>query len=311
MTKIPVGISSCLLGESVRFDGGHKKDAYITGTLSHYFDFHPVCPEVAIGLGIPRPPIRLSRTDAGIRCVGVRDPLLDVTDRLTEYARSRKSLHQRLCGYILKKDSPSCGMERVKVFSGNMPSRNGTGFYTAQMRCDNPLMPMEEEGRLGDPHLRENFIQRVYVFYRWKKMLDRGLTAGRLTTFHARHKLIIMSRGDYAPLGRLLACADKENIQIVAAEYISALMPLLKNVASRGQHVNVLQHIQGYLKTVLTQDDKAELTEVIERYRCGEIPLIVPLTLLKHHFRKCPDPYIEKSWYMSPYPQEMQLINRL
>ena len=309
--KIPIGISSCLLGEQVRFDGSHKRDAYIVGTLSEYFDFYPFCPEVAIGLGIPRPTIHLVKTDDVIRCVGVKNPELDLTNRLLDVAEQQKERHSGLCGYILKKDSPSCGMERVKVYSGNQPHREGFGIFAQEMMRNNPLLPVEEEGRLGDPGLRENFIQRVYVLYRWQQLLAEGLSAQKLTHFHARHKLIIMSHADYRELGQLLARLSKDNLLEIAGQYISQLMNTLKIVVNRSNHVNVLQHIQGYLKKELSTDDKAELCEVIERYRSGEIPLIVPLTLLKHHFRKSPDTYIEESYYLSPYPQELKLINQL
>ncbi len=311
MKKIPIGISSCLLGENVRFDGGHKRDYYIVGTLSQYFEFRPYCPEVAIGLGVPRPTLHLIKTENGIRCVGIKDPSHDVTEPLQAYAEQQQLRHTDLCGYILKKGSPSCGMERVKVFSNGQPQRDGIGIYAQMLLQQHPLLPVEEEGRLGDPTLRENFIQRVYVLYRWKCLLSQGLSTHSLTRFHARHKLLIMSHADYRELGQLLAGLTKDNLQTIAAQYITQLMQLLKIIATRGNHVNVLQHIQGYLKADLTADDKAELGEIIERYRNGEIPLIVPLTLLKHHFRKAPDPYIEESYYMSPYPPELQLINQL
>ncbi len=307
--KIPVGISSCLLGENVRFDGGHKRDSYIVGTLSHYFDFHPFCPEVAIGLGVPRPTMRLIKKESVVRCVEIKDHSHDVTDRLRDYAEQQQ--HVDLCGYILKKDSPSCGMERVKVYAGEIPHREGVGIYAEVLMRNYPLLPVEEEGRLGDAGLRENFIQRVYVLYRWKRLLVEGLSVQSLTHFHARHKLIIMSHADYRPLGQLLASATQANIVEIAEQYILQLMTLLKIVVKRSSHVNVLQHIQGYLKKELSADNKAELGELIERYRHGEVPLIVPLTLLKHHFRQSPDAYIEESYYMSPYPQELQLINQL
>ncbi len=311
MKKIPVGISSCLLGQPVRFDGGHKRDAYITGTLSGYFDLRPYCPEMAIGMGAPRPTIQLTATGDQIRSVGVKNPDLDVTDKLREYARQLKSEHSELCGYIFKKDSPSCGMERVKVYTGGQPQKKGSGIYAQELMMLNPLLPVEEEGRLGDPKLRENFIQRVYVFYRWQKLLSEGLTPGRLTRFHARHKLIVMSRENYIDIGRIVSQATKANIHEIAGSYIVKLMKILKKVAHRKNHVNVLQHIQGYLKKELSPGDKAELCELIERYRKGEIPLIVPITLLKHHFRTYPDPYIADSYYMSPYPQELRLINEI
>jgi len=311
MKKIPIGISSCLLGQNVRYDGGHRLDAYITGTLSEYFEFYPFCPEMGIGLGAPRPTLRLFKIDQAIHCVGIKNPEHDVTEPLRDCADRQKHLHADLCGYILKKGSPSCGMERVKVYSNNQPHADGVGIYARQLMLNNPLLPVEEEGRLGDPGLRENFIQRVYVLYRWKTMLAEGLTANSLTNFHTRHKLIIMSHEDYRDLGQLLALLNKINLAQVAEQYILQLMNTLKKPATRKNHVNVLQHIQGYLKKALSADDKAELCEVIERYRNGYVPLIVPLTLLKHHFRKSPDPYIEESYYMSPYPQELQLLNQL
>lgn len=311
MKKIPIGISSCLLGENVRFDGGNKHNSYITGTLGEYFEFQPFCPEMAIGLGVPRPTIHLIKTDNQIRCVGTKDLSMDVTERLQDYAKQLKSVHADLCGYILKKDSPSCGMERVKVYTNNQPHREGVGIYAQQIMENNPLMPVEEEGRLGDAGLRENFIQRVYVYHRWQMLVNSGLSLAKLTKFHAQHKLIIMSHGNYQPLGQLLSTATSENLAEIAEHYILQLMTLLKKVVTRGQHVNVLQHIQGYLKKELSADDKAELGEIFERYRLGELPLIVPITLLKHHFRKTPDPYIEDSFYMSPYPQELNLISQL
>jgi uncharacterized protein YbgA (DUF1722 family)/uncharacterized protein YbbK (DUF523 family) len=311
MKKIPIGISSCLLGQNVRFDGGHKRDSYITGTLSQYFEFHPFCPEMGIGLGTPRPTLHLEKIDNAVRCTGVKDSTVDVTERLRDYAEHQKNLHADLCGYILKKDSPSCGMEKVKIYVNDIPNRKGVGIYAEEMMRNNPLLPVEEEGRLGDAVLRENFIQRVYVLYRWKLMVEAGLDAQSLTKFHARHKLIIMSHEDYREMGQLLAGVTKANALEIADQYILLLMKKLKKVASRKNHINVLQHIQGYLKKELNADDKAELCELIEAYRRGEVPLIVPLTLLKHHFRKCPDPYIEESYYMSPYPQELKLINQL
>ncbi len=311
--KITIGISSCLLGEKVRFDGGHKNDSYINGTLQDYFEFRPFCPEMAIGLGVPRKPIRLIQLDDSVRCIGTDNDATDVTDQLTECANGQKSWQRELCGYIFKKDSPSCGMERVKVFINGHPHKKGSGIFARQTMENFPYLPIEEEGRLGDPHLRENFIQRVYVLYRWRQLMHDGLTLHGLIRFHSRHKLIVMSHSqqDYRELGKLVASASKANLDQMADQYILALMTALKKVATRGGHVNVLQHIQGYLKKALDSDDKAELSEVVERYRLGELPLIVPITLLKHHFRKAPDEYIADSYYMTPHPQELKLRNLL
>jgi len=310
--KIPVGISSCLLGETVRFDGGHKRDHFITGTLSVYFAFVPCCPEVEIGLGVPRPTLRLVQQGDTLRCVGVKDAALDVSERLTAHADQLRERFAGLSGYILKKDSPSCGMERVRVYDAHgMARREGRGMFAQRLMQNHPLLPVEEEGRLGDPALRENFIQRVYVYHRWRQLLAEGVTLPALLTFHARHKLIVMSHDQSAvrTLGQMLAQPGGTAIAELAACYIAHLMSTLKTIATRGNHVNVLQHIQGYLKKQLDSDDKAELSEVIERYRQGELPLIVPITLLKHHFRKAPDPYIEQSYYLSPFPRELKLQN--
>jgi len=311
--KIPVGISSCLLGEAVRYNGGHQLDSYVDRTLGQFFSYRPFCPEVDIGLGVPRKPIRLVRRDGEIACVDIEDESLDYTQALIDSADGQRPWLEEVCGYILKKASPSCGMERVKVYESLQPQRDGTGIFAARLMELLPELPVEEEGRLGDPVLRENFIQRVYVMYRWKKLLAEGLTVGGLVDFHSRHKLILMShcQQSYRELGPLVASARKDNLEALAPEYILTTMKALKKRASRGNHVNVLQHIQGYLKNDLDADDKAELTEAIGNYHKGLLPLIVPITLLNHHFRRNPDEYIARSWYMRPYPAEMCLQNRI
>lgn len=312
--KIPVGISSCLLGEKVRFDGGHKGHSYIMGTLGEYFEFKPFCPELAIGLGIPRKPIRLVREKgSAIRCVEIGNQEKEYTAPLQECADAQQQWQQALCGYILKKDSPSCGMERVKIWGKDMPIREGVGIYAGRMMENFPYLPVEEEGRLGDSVLRENFVQRVFVMQRWHEMQQSGFSVGGLVDFHARHKLIIMSHDQsrYRELGRLVAATDKDNLQDNGQQYLLDLMAALKIRATRKNHVNVLQHIQGYLKSFLDGDDKQELVQTIENYRNGLLPLIVPITLLNHFFRKHPNDYISNSWYMNPYPAELCLQNSI
>lgn len=312
--KIPVGISSCLLGNEVRHNGGHKRDSYINGTLSRFFDLEPFCPEVGIGMGVPRPAIRLIASDGEARAVGVKDPAMDVTDQLKAYTDEQGDAIAPLRGFILKKGSPSCGMERVKLYNDKgMPENRGVGIFARGLMARFPLLPVEEEGRLGDPRLRENFIQRVFIYHRWRNLVAEGLTVAALTDFHARIKLTLMSHDQQAAreLGRIAAGANPDNLDDVAGDYIALAMTTLKKVATRKNHVNVLQHIQGYLKRNLDGDDKAELGETIEAYYRGEVPLIVPITLLRHFFRKSPDPYIERSWYMAPYPGELRLRNLL
>lgn len=311
---IPVGISSCLLGEKVRFDGGHKNHSYIVNTLGQYFEFRQFCPEVSIGLGIPRKPIRLWRNDDDeIKCVNVDDTTVDFTNQLADCSDEQKHWLSQLCGYILKKDSPSCGMERVKIWSKGMPIREGEGVYAAGIKKNFPYLPMEEEGRLGDAVLRENFVQRVFAMYRWHRMLAEGISVNSMVEFHARHKLIIMSHNQnaYRELGRLVAATNKGNLLENADNYLLLLMDALKQLATRGNHMNVLQHIQGYLKNDLDPEDKQELVQTFDRYLKGHLPLIVPITLLNHFFRKYPDEYIGNSWYMNPYPSELNLQNRI
>lgn len=305
--KIRIGISSCLLGQNVRYDGGHKRNDFIVSTLGRHFEFVPFCPEVHLGLGVPRPPVRLVATTAGVRAVGVRDPSLDVTEQLRDCAREQRPWHATLSGYILKKDSPSCGMERVKLYHDGMPSKKAVGLYASALMANFPQLPVEEEGRLGDPALRANFLERVAVIHRWHQLVAAGITTAGLTKFHSRHKLILMShhQNDCRDLGRLLGNADQLPVETVARQYIAGVMALLRRPATRHNHVNVLQRIQGYLKRHLDPGDKAELTAVIDRFRCGQLPLIAPITLLKHHFRRQPDRFIDESYYLSPTPWEL------
>lgn len=313
MGKIQVGISSCLLGHQVRFDGAHKYHSYIEQTLGQYFQFRHFCPEVESGMGIPRPAVQLRETTTGIRCVGVKDHNLDVTEQLQTVSAQQHHWLTGLCGYILKKDSPSCGMQRVKIYKNDIPARHGTGIFAAYLQQTFPALPIEEEGRLGDPILRENFVQRVFVLHRWRQLCKQPLTTHGLMTFHSRHKLIAMSHNQNLTreLGRIVAKVQTGELETVAQTYIVSLMACLKIPATRGNHVNVLQHIQGYLKATLDGDDKLELSEIIENYRQNKVPLIVPLTLLRHHFRKQPDTFIEGSHYMHPHPGELALLNEI
>jgi uncharacterized protein YbgA (DUF1722 family)/uncharacterized protein YbbK (DUF523 family) len=316
LQKIRIGISSCLMGENVRFDSGHKKNAYVTGILTDYFDFSPFCPEVSIGLGIPRETIRLVNVDDEIRCVGTKTAGLDVTEKLYQSAEDQKGWHAELSGYILKKDSPSCGMERVKLYKGiekgQMAEKTGIGLYAKRLMENFPYLPIEEEGRLGDARLRENFIQRVYIYARWQAMEQEGFTIAGLQAFHAQHKYIFMSHNQN--LGRTLGASlanSTQEIGDLALEYLASMMTLLKSTATRKNHMNTLQHIQGYLKSDLDAGDKEELRATIEDYHKSLLPLIVPITLLRHHFRRHPKGYIENSYYLQPHPGEMMLLNHI
>ncbi|MEJ2389900.1 MAG: DUF523 and DUF1722 domain-containing protein [Gammaproteobacteria bacterium] len=314
MDRIPIAVSSCLLGQEVRYDGGHKHNAYITRTLGEYFEYTAFCPEVAIGLGIPRPSIQLVKVGDEIRVRGSKDPQLDVTDSLRAYAQSIIPALDGFCGYIFKKSSPSCGMERVKVYHPNgNPVTSGRGAYADVIMQALPELPVEEEGRLMDPVLRENFIERVFVYHRWQQFKHTGITAAGLVQFHTEHKFTLLAHDEtvYRELGRLIADAGKANLEQLALDYIRRLMQALCKPATRKTHTNVLMHIMGYVKEGMTSEDKQELLDILEKYRLGQVPLIVPITLLKHYLRRYPDEYIQQQVYLNPHPEELMLRNSL
>ncbi len=308
--KIRLGISSCLLGQKVRFDGNHKHDSFITGTLGQFFEWVPVCPEVAIGLGVPRPPIRLVGSPSAPRAVGVKNPNIDVTDSLAAYGKKQTRVLGGISGYIFKSKSPSCGLERVKVYhAAGAPAANGRGIYADAFLAAQPWLPAEEEGRLGNPRLRENFIERVFVYRRWQEFVARGLSASRLAEFHAHHRLALMAHDveAYRALGRLVAQAGGRNLKVLAHDYLTRLMEALKRPATPARHANVMMHLMGYLKMQLDADDKAELLETIHACRRRKMPFAVPLTLLRHYFRHFPDPTIMHQTYLHPDPRELLL----
>lgn len=314
LRRIRLGVSSCLLGDPVRFDGGHKRDPFITERLAEWFDFAPVCPEVAVGLGTPRQPIRLVGDPQRPRAVGVRDPALDVTGALQAYGRETAHALQGLAGFIVKRGSPSCGMERVRVYAGaGAPQAAGTGLFTRELMAAQPELPVEEEGRLNDPVLRENFIERVFVYDAWLQLRAEGPSPRSLVAFHARHKMSLLAHDPdaYRRLGRLVAEAGTTPPERLADEYIAALMQALRRPVTRRRHVNVLQHLAGYLKRRLDAGDRAELAECIHAYRRGELPLPAPLALLRHHLRRHPDPYAAAQSYLEPHPAALALRNPL
>lgn len=312
--RIRIGISSCLLGQEVRYDGGHKHNGYITESLGQFFEFVPYCPEVAIGLGIPRPPIRLVKSTHGPRARGVRDAALDVTDKLVAYADKVAPKLHGLSGYILKNGSPSCGMQRVKVYGPQgMSVTTGVGLYAGTLMAQLPELPFEEEGRLMDPVLRENFIERVFVYHRWQQLTAQRLTAKALVEFHTRHKFIVLAHDEkrYRELGRLVATAGRSGMAELGRRYIQLLMQALKKPATRTRHANVLQHLFGFLKQNLSAADKRELLELIGAYRRGRVPLVVPITLLRHYLRRFPEPYLSAQHYLAPHPDELMLRNQI
>lgn len=307
--KIKVGISSCLLGNKVRFDGGHKQSKYCVDVLSQYFDFQTLCPEMAIGLGAPRKAIRLIRDEDRIRVVA-SDGSFDVTDKLQHYGEQTSPLLTPLSGYIFCAKSPSCGMERVTVYQkdSKQGNREGVGVFAAKVMADHPLMPVEEDGRLNDPLLRENFITRVLAYHQWLCLVKNGITKAALIDFHARHKYLLMAHhpAQYRKLGPLLA-GNEQPLEQVSAQYIEGFMEILKKIPNRKGHTNTLQHLQGYFKRQLNSAERVDLAEQIDKYRQGLLPLMVPITLIKHFLTLYPDPYLQKQVYLNPHPEALKL----
>ena len=314
--RVRIGISSCLLGEKVRFDGGHKKDAFLTSHFGRYVEWVPVCPEFEIGLGVPRESLRLVADGKNVRLVAPRSGL-DHTKRMNSWTREHTGhlIDQQLCGYVLKRSSPSCGMERVKVYgSSNLLHREGRGLFAAGLQDRFPTLPMEEEGRLNDPRLRENFVSQVFCYQRWMDLVKEGLKRARILQFHARHKFLLMAHEQTGMrrLGNLIGQAERSvPARQLGAEYFDAFCAVMRHTPSRRNHTNVLQHLAGYFSEQLTTGDRAELSEVIDRYRTDRLPLIVPLTLIRHYVRKLNIEYLQDQIYLDPHPDELNLLNQL
>lgn len=305
--RIQVGISACLLGDTVRFDGGHKRSAFCDDELTKYVEFVKFCPEVGIGLPVPRPTIRLEQHQT-IRAI-IPKTGEDVTDKLAAYADKIADKVGTFSGYVWCAKSPSCGMERVKLYDPETghAQKAAEGIVVARLKQRFPALPMEEDGRLNDPLLRENFVLRVFVYARWQN-LPKPLTKALLIQFHSQLKLMLLAHNQpaYRELGQRLGEA-KAIDEAFCVAYIEDVMAALSKPATRANHTNVLQHIQGYFKQQLSKQQKAELRQVIDDYHDGVMPLMAPLTLLRHYLREFPSDYLGQQWYLVPYPEQLKL----
>ena len=316
--RVKIGISACLLGEEVRFDGGHKRDRFLTDILGPQVEWIAVCPEVEMGLGTPRETMRLvAAGDAGLRMLTTRTGI-DHTDGMERWAARRLDELARdqpdLCGYVLKKDSPSCGMERVKVYgAAGAPKRDGRGLFAAALLRRFPSLPVEEEGRLGDARLRENFIERIFAYRRLKDLFGARWSVRELVRFHTAHKMSLLAHSTvkYNALGQLVAGAGAMPRAALRETYEAQFMATLAVVATRKRHANVLTHMAGHLKTLLDASSKQELLQTIDDYRLGLVPLIVPITLLRHHVRAHQVAYLLEQVYLEPHPRELMLRNHV
>ena len=315
MDPVRIGISSCLLGQEVRFDGGHKRDRFLTDTFGQFVEWVAVCPEVEAGFGTQRAAMRLADRDGRLRLLTIKTGV-DLTDAMTAYARRRvgQLAGEDLSGYVLKKDSPSCGLERVKVYGAHgVPARSGRGLFAAALVDRHRFLPVEEEGRLSDPRIRDNFIERVFAYRRARELFAGRWTVNGLVRFHTAHKLTLMAHSPkaYQALGQLVARAKGLARPEVEARYTEGFMTALETIATPRRHANVLQHMAGYFKTILDEASKAELRVTIEDYRTGLVPLVVPITLFRHHVRHHGVPYLAGQVYLDPHPKELMLRNHV
>jgi uncharacterized protein YbgA (DUF1722 family)/uncharacterized protein YbbK (DUF523 family) len=312
---IRLGISSCLLGNEVRYDGGHKKDHFLTDTLGRFVEYVPVCPEVECGLGIPREAMRLVGNPASPRLVTIRSGK-DHTALMTEWALGKVAELERenLVGFIFKSRSPSSGMERVKVYNEKgMPSLHGVGIFASIFMDHFSLLPAEEEGRLHDPALRENFIERIFTLKRWRETVAREESRRSLVAFHTRHKLLLLAHSPkhYREMGSLVGHAGEAPLPDILSQYVRLLVEALRFKATPAKHTNVLEHMMGYFKKRLSGDEKQELLEIITLFRKGHVPLIVPVTLVNHYVRKYDQAYLKEQYYLNPHPIELRLRNHV
>lgn len=314
MNSQPVlGISACLTGSAVRFDGGHKRMDFVMNALAREVTFKPVCPEMAIGLPVPRPALRLVQTGDGERHMRfTHAPHEDVTSRMAAFAAGYLPAVAELDGFIVCAKSPSCGMERVRLYdeAGNRGRKEGSGLFTAAMQQAYPWLPVEEDGRLHDPVLRENFVERVFALHELNTLRANGLTRRSLLAFHSRYKLQLLAhhQAGYREIGPFIAHLHEwEDLEAFFVAYRDKLMAILQQPASRKNHTNVLMHIQGYFHEKLTSRQRAELREVIINYRAGLLPILAPLTLLKHYLAEYPDAWLLTQNYFSPYPEYLGL----
>ena len=313
--KIKIGISSCLLGNDVRWNGGHKRDRYLTDTLGKFVEWVPVCPEVEIGLGIPRETLRLVGDPEDPQLVTTKTKI-DHTDSMKKWARGRlKELAQEdLCGFVFKSDSPSSGMVRVKVYGKKgMPQKKGVGIFARAFMDHFPLIPVEDDGRLRNPLIRENFIEQVFTLKRWRDTRARRSCVGNVVDFHSQNKLVLMAHSPkhLKQMGAMTAQGKGMGCSLLYLEYEKLLLEALRLKTTIKKHYNVMLHMLGYFRKDLSADEKQELLEVMGHYKEQLVPLVVPLTLFRHFVRKYDQPYLAQQSYLNPHPVELKLCNHV
>jgi len=309
--KPQIGVSACLAGQAVRFDGGFISNPFVNKECSSFFDIHTMCPEVEMGLGIPRQVIQLRDFDGEIRLVYSKNPEKQITHSMREFSERKVKTLPPMDGFIFKKDSPSCGVFKVPVKNNKsgMRKRNGVGIFAQTFKDSYPQVPTEDEGRLNDKAIRENFLERVYAHYRWRQIDETKNPLQSFRDFHKNYKLILMAKdnGTYRQLGRIAAAVNKNNFAEIRQQYFCLFMQVMSRIPSHGHHVNVMMHILGYLKDQLNKKDKVEILEWFETYREDRVSRVTPMMLLQHHFNRHQNDYIAEQYYFSPFPSKLML----
>lgn len=313
--KVKIGISSCLLGNNVRWNGGHQRDRYLTDTLGQYVEWVPVCPEVEVGLGIPRETLRLVGDPDDPQLVTTKTGV-DHTASMKTWAKKRlqELAQENLCGFIFKCDSPSSGMVRVKVYGKKgMPQKKGVGIFARAFMDFFPLVPVEDDGRLRNPLIRENFIDQVFTLKNWRDTRAQRSCVGNVVDFHSRNKLVLMAHSPHhlKEMGAMAAVGEQMECSLLYLEYEKLLLEALRLKTTVKKNVDVMLHMLGYFKKVLTEDEKQELLEVIDHYKRALVPQVVPLTLFKHYVRKYDQPYLGQQTYLNPHPVDLKLRNHI
>ena len=308
-----LGLGSCLAGNPVRYNGDTKKPNAHVRDICAQFNTQTFCPEMGIGLGVPRPPIHLVGSEHAVRVMDVKTHSHDYTDPIREYARHVLEQAPMLSGYILVKGSPSCGYGRVKRYSqsGQLLASDQNGVFADALAEHDPLLPLEDDGRLNDPGLRESFVTRACAYHDWKLLQREPLTTHRLIDFYSRYKYLVMAHhiASYKTLGPMLANAGQRATDELASEFIHTLMHALSQRATRRSHSNVLYHLAGYLKRTISSEQRQRLVALIEDYRTAKVPLIVPVTMLKHHFADHPNAYVDRQVFLDPFPADLGVRN--
>lgn len=314
--KIKIGVSSCLIGEKVRWDGDHKQDRYVSEVLGKYFEYVSICPEVEVGMGTPRETVALYGTLEKHRMMGKKSKT-DWTQKMNRYSRTRTNQLTRedLCGYIFKSKSPSCGIARVPVYSDSDKSkaRHGPGIFADAFIKSFPLLPVEDEDRLSDSKIRENFIVKVFGFHRLQNLLKSRFSLGKLVDFHTRHKFLLLahSRKNYDELGKLVAKGKTLKSDVLKSEYSTLFMETLALYSTPKKNTDVLLHMMGFLKKVLSKKEKEDILATIDDYRKELLPLIVPVTLIRHQIKQHHIEYLQDQIYLTPHPKELMLRNHV